>query len=106
MYEVFSNICATIFLFVGIFCNIDVQFCGCCPEFVQLLQFDLWGGTPSKPRTVFSIELFELVHAVQMECQASLKSICQAFEVLNFNKILIQSHKMYPIIIDAFEEYR
>ena len=41
-----------------------------------------------------------------MECQASLKSICQAFEVLNRDKILTGSHKMYPIIIDAFEEYK
>lgn len=89
--------------------NVNVQFCGCCPEFFQLLQFDLWGGTPTKPRTIFSIDLLELIHAVQMECQASLKSICEAFEVYNLGKIGIApagARKMYPVIMDAFEEYR
>lgn len=73
---------------------------------MQLLQFGLWGGTPTKPRTVFSIELLELIHAMQMECQASLKSICLAFQIFGEDKIVVGSHKMYPIIIDAFEEYR
>ena len=44
-----------------------------------------------------------------MECQASLKSICQTFEVFNHDKIAfssVRSKKMYPVIIDAFNEYR
>ena len=84
------------------------EFCSFCPDFVQLLQFGLWGGTPSKPRTAFTIEFLEVIHAIQIECHASLKSICEAFEVNNFGKITMShaSTKIYPVIIDAFEEYR
>jgi hypothetical protein len=75
---------------------------------VQLLQFGLWGGTPSRPRIAFEIELFELIHGIQLECHASLKSICQGFELKNSNKITMKtsSTKLYPVIIDAFEEFR
>ncbi|XP_046851247.1 uncharacterized protein LOC124444662 [Xenia sp. Carnegie-2017] len=43
-----------------------------------------------------------------MECQASIKSICQSFEEFNHNHIFSSyaTPKMYPVIIDAFEEYR
>ncbi|XP_046863118.1 uncharacterized protein LOC124456839 [Xenia sp. Carnegie-2017] len=40
----------------GTFCTVEVHFCSCSPEFVQLLQFGLWGGTPTKPRIAFAIE--------------------------------------------------
>ncbi|XP_046841697.1 uncharacterized protein LOC124435787 [Xenia sp. Carnegie-2017] len=91
----------------GTFCTVEVQFCSCSSEFVQLLQFGLWGATPTKPRIAFAIEFFELVHSVQMECQASIKSICQSFEEFNHNHIFsYATPKMYPVIIDAFEEYR
>lgn len=97
-----------LFQFLGTFCTVEVQFCSCSPEFVQLLQFGLWGGTPTKPRIAFAIEFFELIHSVQMECQASIKSICQSFEEFNHNHIFSSyaTPKMYPVIIDAFEEYR
>ena len=70
--------CITISILIGILCDCNVQFCSCLPEFVQLLQFGLWGGTPSKPRIAFAIDFLELIHAIQMECHASLKGICQA----------------------------
>ncbi|XP_046847302.1 uncharacterized protein LOC124440922 [Xenia sp. Carnegie-2017] len=92
----------------GTFCTVEVQFCSCSPEFVRLLQFGLWGGTPTKPRIAFAIEFFELIHSVQMECKASIKSICHSFEEFNHNHIFSSyaTPKMYPVIIDAFEEYR
>ena len=95
-------------ILIGILCDCNVQFCSCLPEFVQLLQFGLWGGTPSKPRIAFAIDFLELIHAIQMECHASLKGICQAFEVSHSSKITTTpaSRKLYPVIIDAFEEYR
>ena len=99
----------TISILIGILlCDCNVQFCSCLPEFVQLLQFGLWGGTPSKPRIAFAIDFLELIHAIQMECHASLKGICQAFEVSHSSKITTTpaSRKLYPVIIDAFEEYR
>ena len=94
-------------LFLGFLFNYTVAFCSCLPEFVQLLQLCLWGGTPSKPRIAFEIGLLELVHVVQLECHASLKSICQALEVRNSLKIAAKtsSTKFCPVIIDAFEEF-
>ena len=97
------NVCIHVSL--GYLCDFVIQFCSCLPEFVQLLQFGLWGGTPSRPRIAFEIELFELIHAIQLECHASLKSICNALESKSLNKIAIRtsSTKLYPVIIDAFE---
>ena len=94
--------------YLGSLFDLDVQFCSCLPEFVQLLQFGLWGGTPSRPRIAFEIELLEIIHGIQLECHASLKSICQVFELKNATKITIKtsSTKLYPVIIDAFEEFR
>ena len=92
----------------GFLCDCIVEFCGCLPEFLQLLQFGLWGGTPSKPRIAFEIELLQLIHAIQLECHASLKSICQGLYFKNSTKITVKtsSTKLYPVIIDAFEEFR
>ena len=86
----------------------EVEFCGCTPKFVQLVQLDLWGATPSKPTLAFSIQLLELWHVLQMECQIPMKKICEAYKVLNMDKVTQHdaSREIYPVVLDAFEEYR
>ena len=52
--------CITISILIGILCDCNVQFCSCLPEFVQLLQFGVWGGTPSKPRIAFALNTVDI----------------------------------------------
>lgn len=95
-----------LFTIAGASFEVEIEFCKCQSNFIQLIQFGLWGATPSKPTLAFSIELLELFHAIQMECQVSLKSICQAYKMFSMSWIASISREIYPVILDSFEEYR
>ena len=62
----------TISILIDILCDCNVHIFSCLPE---LLQFGLWGGTPSKPSIEFAIDFLELIRAIQMEFHASLKGV-------------------------------
>ncbi|XP_078661810.1 uncharacterized protein LOC144905876 [Branchiostoma floridae x Branchiostoma belcheri] len=57
---------------------VDVVLCSCEPELSTLLQLGLWGATPTKPQTAFSVELLEWLCVLSMESQVSVEAFCQA----------------------------
>ena len=94
-----------LFTIAGASFEVEIEFCKCQSNFIQLIQFGLWGATPSKPTLAFSIELFELFHAMQ-PFALSLKSICQAYKMFSMSWIASISREIYPVILDSFKEYR
>ena len=60
----------------------SVQFCGCEPDFLRLLRFNLWGAKPTKPELAFTMDLMKLLHALNLECQVAVKDFCAALQTL------------------------
>lgn len=87
--------------------EVHVQFCGCEPDFLRLLRFRLWGATPSKPELAFSINVMDLLHTLNLECQVAVKDFCDALQTMADDVIVFSNQrKLYPVIIDSLEEYR
>ncbi|XP_074630359.1 uncharacterized protein LOC141889079 isoform X2 [Acropora palmata] len=91
----------------GILNEVQVQFCACEADFLRLLRFNLWAATPSKPELAFSFSLMELLHVLNLECQVAVKDFCAALQCLGDDRWQIMNQrKLYPVIIDSFEEFR
>lgn len=61
--------------------NIDFVYCGCEPLVATLVRARLWPSTPKYPRMAFSFDLFDWAEALLLECQVSLKDLCNAFHI-------------------------
>ncbi|XP_066271123.1 uncharacterized protein [Branchiostoma lanceolatum] len=57
---------------------VDVVMCTCESELSTLLQLGLWGATPTKPQTAFSVELLEWLCSFSMVSHVSVEAFCQA----------------------------
>ena len=79
--------------------------CNCEPVSITLARARLWPATPKNPKLAFTFDLLNLVEALMLECQVSLKDFCYA---LRYYSPFITSERrdIYPVIIDSFEEYR
>ena len=44
--------------------------------------FSLWGATPTKPELAFSVNLMELLHTLNLECQVTLKDFCDTHQTM------------------------
>ena len=57
-------------------------FCGCEADFLRVLRFNLWGATPTKPELAFCINLMDLLHTLNLECQVAVKDFCDALQTM------------------------
>ena len=90
---------------VGVEHEVKFVYCDCEALSVTLAQAGLWPATPNNPQVAFTFELLNLMEALMLECQVSLKDFCEAMKFLC--PFLTSDRKqMYPGIIDSFEEYR
>lgn len=69
-------------LFSGLQKEVHIQFCECEPDFLGLLHFRLWGATPIKPELAFSINVMDLLHTLNLECQVAVKDFCDALQTM------------------------
>ncbi|KAH9815918.1 hypothetical protein DFH28DRAFT_1082161 [Melampsora americana] len=60
--------------------KIQLVTCTCTPDAVWLLRRGLIGGTPTKPRTAFSIRLLQFHHIVWKYCSVRLAPFVEAVE--------------------------
>ncbi|KAK6187290.1 hypothetical protein SNE40_005353 [Patella caerulea] len=93
----------------GIQQDVSINFCPCEDAALTLLRFGLWPATPSAPRVAFDVELMELLSVLQLECQTSTKSFCEALKRQSFFRIqpFLHSEKdMYRCLVgDCLIEY-
>ena len=54
--------------------------CNCESIALTLAQAELWPATPTNPRCAFSFNMLNLVEALLLECQVSLKDFCSALK--------------------------
>ncbi|KAI8507074.1 hypothetical protein Bbelb_155130 [Branchiostoma belcheri] len=57
---------------------LDVAVCPCETELETLLKLGLWGATPTKPQTAFSVSLLEWLVWLSREAQVSTEAFCRA----------------------------
>lgn len=62
--------------------------CMCEADFLQLLHFNLWSATPTKPEFAFSLNLIYLLHTLNLECQVAVKDFCNALQTIADDVIL------------------
>ncbi|KAJ7351809.1 hypothetical protein OS493_035534 [Desmophyllum pertusum] len=91
----------------GLQTEVSICFCECEADFLRLLRFQLWGATPTKPELAFTINVMELLHTLNLECQVAVKDFCAAIEAMA-NKVISfpNLRKLYPVLIDSLEEFR
>lgn len=66
------------FTIKGIEHRILFSTCKCEPIAVSLVRARLWPATPRNPHYAFSFDLLDWAIALLLECQVSLKDLCQA----------------------------
>lgn len=56
----------------------QICFCRREAEASTLLRYSFWPSSPNRPQLAFHIDLLKWLHGLQMECQVSVKSFCDA----------------------------
>ena len=79
--------------------------CDCEATSITLVRAGLWPASPKNPQVAYTFELLNVMEALMLECQVSLKDFCEAVK-LWCPFIILDRKKIYPGIIDSFEEYR
>ena len=79
--------------------------CDCEATSITLVRAGLWPASPKNPQVAYTFELLNVMEALMLECQVSLKDFCEAVK-LWCPFIIPDRKKIYPGIIDSFEEYR
>ena len=59
-----------------------VFFCGCKSEVETLTELRLWPATPTKPTLAFTFQLLDMLEALLLECQVSVKDFVEALKLL------------------------
>ena len=95
----------SIFLLTGLQHDVGFMCCSCEGLSVTLARARLWPATPANPKLAFTFELLNLVEAMMLECQVSLKDFCEALKFL-CPLAIVNRREVYPVVIDSFEEYR
>jgi hypothetical protein len=68
----------------------EVDFCGCHPDQVRLIQMGYIGGSPKFPQTAFSIRLLRLHHIIWKHGAVAMTPFAKAIdEFLDSNNPLI-----------------
>ena len=89
----------------GIEHKLKFAHCSCEPLAITLARAELWPATQIHPRFVFTFKLLDLIEALMLECQVSIKDFCSAFKFLcPFSPP--NARNFYSSLIDSFEEYR
>ncbi len=79
--------------------------CECEALAITLARANLWPATPKSPQLAFTFELLNLIEGLMLECQVSLKDFWEALKFV-CPLVIVNRKKVYPAIIDSFEEYR
>ncbi|XP_028417790.1 uncharacterized protein LOC114542444 isoform X2 [Dendronephthya gigantea] len=88
----------------GIPHHVGIVSCKCEPFSVTLTRLRLWPTSCKQPLYAFDFRLFDWMEAMLLECQVSLHDFCKALH-FKLPPYVIRK-KIYPLIIDCFEEYR
>ena len=116
-----------IMVFQGFQHSVSVSFCSCEPEAVTLVRYNMWPATPANPQLAFHQDLLLWLESLQLEACIGIDAFCRALEhkvgryvrkkvytaIMNDCMLdalcctfCLQFRNVYPIIIDAFEEFR
>lgn len=58
-----------------------IAFCKCEAPIVTLLRLQLWPGSPERLTTAFHFRLMDMVLDLFIQCQVSLKELCDVLEL-------------------------
>ena len=58
-----------------------VQFCKCVNDCATLVKFQLWPGSPSKPKVAFHFNFMDLAEKFLLESHVSLHKFCSSIEM-------------------------
>ncbi|XP_064406478.1 uncharacterized protein LOC135351424 [Halichondria panicea] len=83
-----------------------VTFCKCEPEAVTLVRHNMWPATPATPTLAFHQDLLLWMESLLLEGCIGVDAFCRSLEYKIGRDISKQLRKIYPVMIDAFEEYR
>ncbi|XP_019857881.1 PREDICTED: uncharacterized protein LOC109586148 [Amphimedon queenslandica] len=89
----------------GIEHNVHFMTCKCEPLAISLVRAHLWPASPTNPRYAFCFNLLDWGEALLLECQVSIKGLCEAL-YYKCPYIVKKRRDVYKCLIDAFEEYR
>lgn len=85
--------------------DVKIMCCDCEATPITLARARLWPATPKNPQVAYTFELLNVIEAMMLECHVSLKDFCEALK-LWCPFTISDRKKIYPGIIDSFEEYR
>ena len=75
-----------------------VELCRCTPDQVRLIRQGYLGGSPTEPRTAFSLRLLRFYHILWKECSTALQPFSQAIdEYLDAHNELILVKDSYQV---------
>ena len=78
------NFYATItILHVGTQRRVQFQFCGCFSEAEILIKLGYFAATPQRPQLAFQFQLLDLLEALLLECQVSVKDLTAALDYIS-----------------------
>ena len=77
------NIWYCLSVIIGRIHEILMQFCACEPEVCTVIRLGFWPSSPDLPCVAYSMELLELFHYLNVECQTSMKGFIEALRWKN-----------------------
>ncbi|CAI8020679.1 hypothetical protein GBAR_LOCUS12350 [Geodia barretti] len=96
----------TLFHIEGMPQTVSVTFCECEPDALTLMRLRYWPGTPKRPAVAFSFALMDWLELLLLECQVAVKDFATVLELRITASLRQMPCTIYPVLIDAFEEYR